>query len=258
MKKKLFAGILAFVLLFLLLCPVQAAYDGYVIDLAEEFSTEETALLTEKAQALTEKYGCAVYCVILDRLDGYEAWEYNQALLEEWELGYGSDQSCVILLVSVEERQYDIMAHGYGNTAFTDYGKDCLAEYFLPSFAADNWFEGFVIYLDQCEFYLQQAAEGNPVDVEKEKGKNPVFGVLTGIGIPAAVASIVCSVFKSQMKTANLQTDANAYKAGKGLVLTRSKDTYTHTTREKKTNKDAEDGGTTVDHKGSSHKSGNF
>jgi len=258
MKKKLFAGILAVVLLFALVYPVQAAYDGYVIDMAAEFSEEEAAILTEKAEAISEQYGCAVYCAVIDTLDGYEAWEYNQAILEQLELGYGSDQSCVILLVSLEERMYDIMAHGYGNTAFTDYGKETLAESFLPSFSNDEWYEGFMIYLDQCEFYLQQAAEGNPVDVQKEDGKNPVFGILVGIGVPSAVAGIICSGFKNQMKTANLQINAHAYKAGKGLVLTKRKDTYTHTTKEEKAVSRTKSGGTTVDESGSSHKGGNF
>ena len=258
MKKKLFAGILALVLMVTLVCPVQAAFEGYVIDLANEFSDDERVSLTEKAETISEQYGCAVYCAVLDTLDGYEAWEYNQALLEQLELGYGSDQSCVILLVSIEEREYDIMAHGYGNTAFTDYGKEELADSFLPAFSEDQWYEGFEIYLDQCEYYLQQAAEGTSVDVDQEGGKSPVFGILTGIGVPSAVAAIICSGFKNQMKTANFQTNANAYKAGKGLVLTKRKDTYTHTTKEQKAVTRSKSGGTTVNESGSSHKGGNF
>lgn len=261
MKKKLFAGIIALILMLVLVCPVQAeqvTFDQYVIDVASIFNEEEKAALAEQAEKLAEEYGCAVYCVTIDTLDGYEAWEYNEALQEQLGLGYGSEQSCVILLVSMEEREYDIMAHGYGNTAFTDYGKESLADYFLPSFSNDEWYEGFMIYLEYCESYLQQAAEGTPVDAGREGGKSPVLGILTGIGVPSVIAAIICSGFKNQMKTANLQTNATAYKAGKGLVLTKRSDTYTHTTREQKTKNSSAQERTTVNQSGSSHKGGNF
>ena len=60
MKKKLFAGILALVLMVTLVCPVQAAFEGYVIDLANEFSDDVRVSLTEKAETISEQYGCAV------------------------------------------------------------------------------------------------------------------------------------------------------------------------------------------------------
>lgn len=41
------------------------------------------------------------------------------------------------MLLSMEYRDYDIMAHGYGNIAFTDYGKEKMAERFLDEFGDD-------------------------------------------------------------------------------------------------------------------------
>lgn len=260
--KKWSICLLSFLLVLVFSCPVlaseQVLFDQYVVDAADVFSEEQETQLHEDAERLTEAYGCAVYLVTIPELEGYEAWEYNQVLHEELGLGYGSQQSCVILLVSMGDREYDIMAHGYGNAVFTDYGKEQMAERFIDEFAADDWLGGYKEYLICCEEYLELAAAGTPFDVSKEK--SPVLGFLLGLGIPSAVAAAVCSVFKGQMKTANLQTEAQDYIKGNGLVVTKHSDVYTHSTRsQRKIENDSEEkSGTSVNENGSSHKSGKF
>ena len=68
------------------------------------------------------------------------------------------------------ERQYDIAAFGYGNTVFTDYGKDKMADRFVKYFAEDDWYGGFSSYLDSCEEYFELALYEEPYDVSSDKG----------------------------------------------------------------------------------------
>ncbi len=259
--KKLLAFVLSFVLLFAFACPVTASedqvpYNIMVVDMADLLTDGEEMELTGKAWELTLNYDCAVYIVTVESLNGWEPWEYNEEIHRQYGMGYGTEQSCIILLLSTEYRDYDIMAHGYGNYAFTDYGKDVMADRFLDEFGDDDWYGGFSEYLSCCKEYLELAAKGEPFDVGSDK--NPVVGLAVGIIIPCLTAFIVCNHFKKQMFTANKQTMAGSYMTAEGLALSKRTDLYTHTTRSERYIEEESDGGTTVNSNGSSHKSGKF
>ena len=214
MKKKLL-GLCTVLCLFLaLVFPVFAAeqeqpfdaqkipYSTMMSDGAGLLTPVEAEKLNARAWQLTREYRCAVYIVTVPSLGGMGVEEAADYLLQEYHLGYGSDQSCVLLLLSTEYRDYDILAHGYGNTAFTDYGKEKMAERFLDEFGADDWYGGFTEYLNCCEEYLALAREGKPFDVGSDR--SPFMGLAIGILVPLLVAFTVCSIFKAQMKTAKM------------------------------------------------------
>lgn len=269
MKKQIFGLCAALCLLWTLLCPAvakaeQAPFDAakipfytMVSDGADLLTDAEEEKLSARAWELTQEYQCAVYIVTFLSLGDLEPWEATAYIFEEYGMGYGEDQSCIILMLSTEYRDYDIMAHGYGNIAFTDYGKEKMAEAFLDEFGEDDWYGGFAEYLDCCERYLNLAAEGAPFDVGSDR--SPLVGIAVGVLVPLLIAFLICSYFKSQMKTANMQEAAQVYIDGQGLVLTRQNDYFLHTTRsERYIEPQHESGGTSVDSSGSSHESGKF
>ena len=264
MKKKIVALLTALVLLLVLAVPAFAAEEDasrntMVLDTADLLSTQEEEVLNQRAWNLTERYGCAVYIITVPGLEGMEAWEFNEYLFDGFGLGYGEENSCVMLLLSMEYRDYDIMAHGWGNTAFTDYGKEVMAERFLPDFGDDNWYAGFEEYLDCCEEYLQLAEEGTPFDVDSENSSGGAVLISVAVGLLAAF--ITCAVFKGQMKTARIQERADAYVSPEGLLLTNQAENFQYTSRRVRRierDDDNDSGGTTVNSHGSSHKSGKF
>ena len=263
MTKKIISILFAIILVLGMSTAVFAAaedveFDTMVVDIPDILTDEEEKEFDNRAWEMTQKYGCAVYIMITDTLEGYEAWEYNEALHRELSLGYGEEKSAVILLLSMGERKYDIMAHGYGNTAFTDYGKDVMAERFLDDFASDDWYAGFCSYLDTCEEFLELAANGEPFDIDSESSGGGFFGVIIMVLISCAVAMGVCLILRAQMKTAIIATEAHDYQ--KELNLTNQYDRFSHKDIRKVYNQPEEDndGRTTVNINGSSHKSGVF
>ena len=107
----------------------------------------------------------------------------------------------------MEDRDYDLCAHGdLANYAFTDYGKGALAErWFLEAFGQDEWAAGMQRYLDGCEAYLRQAADGAPFD----RGTDPerladirILKSITVVLVPLLTALIVCLILRGKMKTA--------------------------------------------------------
>ncbi len=261
MIKKVISVIFSIILVFGLSVCVYAEEQRFVFDEAGVLTYDEIEELEAKAKEITETYGCEVYAITFPSLDGYEAWELNELLFAELQEYYGASEDLVILTLAMEERQYDIMAHGYGNTVFTDYGKDVMAERFLDDFADDYWYWGFSDYLDTCDEFLEMAANGKPFDVDSEGdsfGEN-IFGVLIAILVSCIIALVICLILRAQMKTARIATEAHDYQ--KELHLTRQYDRFSHRDIRRVYNPPKESnnsGGTTINGGGFSHKSGGF
>lgn len=262
MTKKLISILFAIILVLGMSTAAFAEEQRFVFDEASILTYDEIEELNARAKEITEKYGCGVYLVTFENLQGYEPWELNEMVYAELTEYYNSGEDVVILMLSMEERQYDLMAHGYGNTAFTDYGKDVMAERFLDDFADDDWYWGFNDYLNTCDEFLEMAVNGEPFDIGSEEdsfGGN-LFGVLIAIIVSCAIALVVCLIFKAQMKTARLATEAHDYQ--KQLNLTGQYDRFSHRDIRRVYNppqdNDNNGGGTTVNAGGFSHKSGGF
>lgn len=217
--------------------------------------------------ATEQTYGCGVYLVTVDDYTAYYSADSIESFAEsvflDLGLGAGQEQDGVLLVLSMAERDYDICAHGtIGNRAFTDYGKGVLAErWFLEPFSRDDWSGGFAAFLDGCEEYLRMDAEGAPFDqgTDPERlGDLAVVKWLVVIFVPLLTALVVCLVMKGKMKSARLQTQADAYITQDSLRLTRQDDRYITTTQTRVKIETAKSGGTSVNSGGFSHSSGKF
>ena len=258
MIKKVLSIVFAIVLVFGLSVCACAEEQRFVFDDAGVLTYHEIAEFEGRANILYQTWGCEVYIITYESLMEYEAWELNELLYAELKEYYGAGEDVVMLTLAMEERQYDILAHGYGNTVFTDYGKDVMAERFLDDFAIDDWYWGFNDYLNTCDEFLEMAANGEPFDVSSDEGGSNILGVIIIVLISCLVAFGVCLVFKAQMKTARIATEAHDYQ--KELDLTNQYDRFSHRDIQRVYNPPEEDndGGTTVNSNGSSHKSGGF
>lgn len=260
MIKKIVSIVFAIILVFGLSVCAYAEEQRFVFDEASILTYDEIEELNGKAKEITENYDCEVYVITFPSLDGYEAWELNELLYAELKEVYGASENVIILMLAMEERQYDILAHGYGNTVFTDYGKDVMAERFLDDFANDDWYWGFYDYMSTCDEFLIMAVNGEPFDIgsESESGAN-FFGVIIAIVFSCLIAFVVCMILRAQMKTARIATEAHDY--AKQLNLTNQYDRFSHKDIRRIYNPPQENnggGGTTVNSGGFSHKSGGF
>ena len=172
---------------------------------------------------IEEQYDCGVYIVTAPDHDG-EVYDAAEEIYEDWDLGVSEDQNGVLLLLSMDERDFAIYVHGdIAEYAFDDYGQLQLEEAFLPYLEENDFSGGLQAYSDTCEEFLELADSGKPVR------KSKVGAVILAIVISFSVSLIVCLILRSGMKNAKRKTQAAAY-AGR-LNLTRRIDLYTHTTR---------------------------
>ena len=267
MKKRIICLLAALLLLLGLSVSASAAVYANVIDTAGLLSESEAEALDARCSELEQTYGCGVYLVTVDDYTAYYSADSIESFAEsvflDLGLGAGEEQDGVLLVLSMAERDYDICAHGtIRNHAFTDYGKGVLAErWFLEPFSRDDWSGGFAAFLDGCEEYLRMDAEGAPFDqgTDPERlGDLAVVKWLVVILVPLLTALVVCLVMKGKMKSARLQTQADAYITQDSLRLTRQDDRYITTTQTRVKIETAKSGGTSVNSGGFSHSSGKF
>ena len=184
--------------------------------------------------------------------------------LESPALGYGEGKDGVMLVLGTYDRCYWLLAYGEkGNYAFTDYAKDWMSERFLDNFGNDDWYGGFKEYIIDCDYILGEAAKGKPVDIYYEETDIGVEGYGVALIAGIIIAFIVCSIFKSQMKTANIATNAKGYFNRNAVEITNRYNHLLHTTVTRTEISDDNDssssrGGTTVNSRGFSGKGGRF
>lgn len=235
----------------------------FVVDEAGILTEEERIKLNEKAEAISARFNSDVVLYTVQQYRGMSVEEGAEIIYEENNYGAGDDRSVIMLLLSFAERDYDIMAHGYANIVFTDFGKERLSESFKPYFKNNNWYKGFDAYLDRVEEFFEYEQKGTPVDV-----KSDPYDVMTAkdylitIGIALIPALLIVLVMKSQMKSAVAQDMADAYIPEKGLNLTVKTDRYLRKdisrTYSPRKSESKGGGGTSTNSGGFSHSSGKF
>ena len=249
--------VMLILLLNLLVLPVQASENQFVFDEAILLTTPKAGELDRIASDVSTRYGCGVYIVtLLDYSEyGIDVRSAAENFFLAHDLGLGSDGNGVLLMLSMLERDYALIAHGsIGNAAFTDYGKDILSEAFLDDFRYDSWAAGFADYISVSEELLHAASTGTPVDVGQ--GSETGLTLLMILLIPALIAGIACGVMAASMKTARRKSHANDY--SKGVQITGRHDRFITRTVVRQKIESSSSGGTRVNSGGFSGKSGKF
>ena len=281
--KRTFLLLIALISLCLAMAaPVSAANSDLVTDLAGVLTDGERAELNDRAAEISEQYQCEVIVFIDEEMGGDTARECAEQVYLYNNYGYGGDKSGVMFYMSMAERDYSLIAFGFGNVAFTDYGKDVMLDNnMLPLLGQDEYYKAFSVYLDKSAEYLKMARDGEAFD---DSGKNGgltqegndginnggnykslgVGELLISIIIGLVVALVVCLIFRAQMKTAKKQRAAANYIPEGGFVLTGSSDTYLYSTESRRAiqNDDRSSGGagggTSINSGGFSGRSGKF
>ena len=279
-KKLLLCLLAALCLCAAMIVPALAAED-HVYDEAGILTGPERDALESRAAEVSEEYDCAVYIVTVWDYRAYGSGTVRsvaESLFEESGFGLGADGSGVMLLLSMEDRDYALIAHGYGNIAFTDYGKERLSDEFLDDFRRDDWYQGFADYISYSGAMLEQARNGEPLDVHPSgasgggephrgglRGRLGVFGsILVIVLVPALIALIVCTVLKRNMKSVKKAEKADFFAVPGSMRLRISEDRFTHVTQTRvKVESDSDHhggggGGTRVNSRGFSGRSGKF
>lgn len=232
MKKHFSIVLLCAVLLICTSLPAFAA-SPKIVDNAELLTQEQQNLLEKKAQAITEDYQMDIAIVTVWGLDGKTSTAYADDYFDYNGYGVGNSYSGVLLLLSLEHRDWAITTCGETMDALTDNGIQSVFSRIAPYLAVDDYYHAFDTYLDALIPYLKSYRAGDPLDVYTDDLGGPVYtpGITDGASqndtaytsqwygkkvvvaflIGVAVAVIVLLIMRSKMNTARAQRGAASY-----------------------------------------------
>ena len=255
--KRVFSLLL--ILLLLALFPAAAMAEEpedevfpYVLDNAGLLSESQRSTLESRAAELSEKHSCNLYIVTVQDHTEYnpDVYEAAKGIFNYYDLGCGDGREGVILLLSMQDRDYAFAGHGQLGETISGYESSWIIEdEFLDNFRNNDWYGGFSDYLEACDKQLTKLENGGDVtegadiitgpdgqeyhdyNAPGESEGMPVgLKLLIGIGAPCLIALIVCSTFKAQMKTAKLRTTAEEYVVPGSATLRASEDRFVNRT----------------------------
>lgn len=266
--KRICLLLLSFVFLFGLTQPVFAA-EPKIVDDADILTESEETFLEAKAQSLVSEYGMDVVIVTIDTLHGRISSDYADDYFDYNGYGIGPDYSGVLLLLSMEEREWAISTCGDTIYALTDYGIQELFSSIAGYLSENRYYEAFDAYLGELPYYFEAYQSGKPIDgyldpydgpgsYEPAPGDGTVsypepekdFGdyikmFLMSLVIGAVAGGIVLLVLRGQMNTAVAQSGAQNYLTPGSFDLKRYQDIflYSNVTRHEKPENDSSGGG---------------
>ena len=218
--------------------------------------------LNKKLDEISERQQFDVAIVTVNSLDGATTQNYADDYFDYNGFGYGDTRDGVLLLISMEERDWYISTCGYGITAFTDAGITYIGEQMGTDLSNGFYYDAFNTYADLCDEFVTQANNGTPYDVDNMPKESFAFlaALFIAVVIGAVVSGIVCLVFALQLKSVHRESAASNYIKQGSMHVTDSREyfLYSKTDRERKPEPSSSSGGssTHTSSSGSTHGGG--
>lgn len=262
-KRRYISGMIMAVLLFVV-CAVQnvKAEDvsesnrpSRLVDYADILTDSEEKELNQQLDTISENQECDVVVVTVDSLDGKSVESYADDYYDDNGYGYGEEESGILLLVAMDDREWNISTSGYAVTAFTDAGLAYMEDQFVSDLSDGAYLDAFSKYASMCDDFLTQAKNGEPYDTGNlPKGKVSPLWILGDLLIGGVIAFIMALIKKAKLRSVKSQVAATEYEKAGSLNLTVRTDRFINRAVTKRRIERKEEGGGSSTHTGSSGK----
>ena len=192
--------------------PKEASSGERLKDEAGLLSDDEADSLLAQLDEISERQNCDVIVVTVASLDGKTAESYADDYFDFNGYGLGQDGDGILLLLSMEDRDWTISTHGFAITAFTDAGQNYMTDHFLSYISDGEYAQGFQKYAELCDQFLTQAKEGEPYDTDNlPKGSVAFVWLPIDIVIGCIIAFFRAQGKKKRLKTVRKKVSARDY-----------------------------------------------
>lgn len=183
-----------------------------LVDEADILTDAEEAELLARLDAISEEYKNDVVIVTNYSLDEKTAREYADDFFDYHGYGFGPESNGILLLLSMEYRDWAISTTGSGIKTFTDAGQNYMTENFLSYISDGNYLKGFQKFADLSEDFLEQARTGQPYD-HGNMPKDPLawYWLPITLLISLFLAFSITKKMKSKLKSVRRQEAAHDY-----------------------------------------------
>jgi uncharacterized protein len=225
MKKKLF---FVFIITVLLSGVFLYARDQ-IIDNAGLLSAGEKTNLKTRIDDLRAGYDFELIILTVDSMEGEnDAYFYGSEYLDRMGL-YGESWDGCLMLLSMEYRDYAIVASGRGSKILNRSAYYKLEKDILPYLKNDAYAAAFEVFISTWEEFLVLDSNGKSYNFLRNT-KTHILFLLGAWIIALLIGLIVVLVWKAQMNTALPKKDADSYIIPGSLALTQQADTFLYST----------------------------
>ena len=241
--------LITFLLILLLLSGTVSAAGGSpkIVDDAFLLDDGSEAYLTQQAERITDTYGVDVVIVTVDSIGARSAQDYADDYFDYNGYGIGPDYSGILLLISMEYREWAISTCGDCIRSFSDRDLDDLFDSMSYQLSSGNYAEAFGAYLNALEAQLRNDSS------DDDTSPGFLSRLLIALVIGAVAGGITIGVMRSKMNTATRQSGATDYLVNGSFHLYRQQDLFLYS-RTSRTRKQQNSSGGSV-HRGSSGRS---
>lgn len=225
----------------------------HLIDGAGLLSVDEFDQLEDQIETISHTHGVDVIILTMDSLDGYDAQDRaDQGILDFYDVPYGEGDDAgdaILLLLSMEYRDYAVSTHGKAMSIFTDAGQEYIDDQFLGYLSDGDYFKGFTVFAEQTDKFMTQAEKGDPYDQghlpKVISGKKILISL--GIGLVVAIFSVLG--MRGQLKSVRFAAAASNYVVAGSENITVARDQFLYSTVSKtRRAKEKNDGGGSSSH----------
>ncbi len=192
-----------------------------LIDDADLLTVTESQDLLSSLDEISEKYSQDIAIVTVNSLNGKTPATFAREFYENANYGFGESYSGILLLISMEQRDYYILVSGDAQNIFSEGDLNSLESAFFDHLSEGNYYEAFCAFADECEYIIKYDGKLSPVWI--------FISLLAG----AAIAAFVIWQMVSKHKAVKPQKSANEYMLRDSFRLDRSRDVFlfSHVTR---------------------------
>ena len=228
MKKRLLIFIFAVLLCVALAAPCFAS-GARCVDNANLLYDYELEEVIEKLDEVSAKHNVDVTVLTTDSTYGKSVYEYADDYYDQSDWGQGPARSGIMLMISMEDRDWYISTCGQGINAVTDYGISYIGNEIVSDLSVGDYADAFEQYADICDSMLTQAENGKPYDVNNKVDEKHGFnfmGAIVSLFIGAITALFPTLTMKNNLKSVNNQVKASNYVKQGSLNLAHKSDTF--------------------------------
>lgn len=236
--KKVLAILTVLILCLSLSLTVFAKKPALLVDDADLLSESEERNLLSRLESIGQTYEVDVVIVTTLTLEGKTPEKYANRYYDEHNYGQGDDRDGVLLLVSMEDRDWYILTNGLGADAVNGSEIEDIGNEVASCLGDADYGEAFDIFVDACTYEIDGEINGFPFRL----GKNLLIALAVGL----VIALIVTGVMRAQLKSVRKQLAATEYTKQGSMQVTASYDLFLYRTvdrRKKETSKSSSSGG---------------
>ena len=192
--------------------------EQFLYDEADLLTDSEEEALVQKLEEVSHATNAQIVVVTLASMDGGNIDEFIDYLYDTMGFGYGENHDGVLLLVSMDPREYRILSNGYAGTAIGPDQIDTLCDIVQPYLTKGTYATAFTYFANESKDFLAYYLEGSPFNAGKSFMISLVIGIIAGL--------ITAFVMKGKLKSVRKQDSARVYVKKGSMRLTYSRDIF--------------------------------